>query len=196
MSILTDADLTAAQVMVVRYHQAILASDFTGAGKVRADYRELCTHLSGATLVGSVPGASSSGERLDMALAAEDGVEPLWGQRGRFLVVVDGLPAVVKTLGLSSTWNVFTFYAVEAKAPFIGPSGYRTHYCAPAPGKMPAEQAVDVLRQLIRADLRPMPSLSATTVQQIQTLAALPFVVAMLAHFSDSAAPALQLHLF
>ena len=64
--------------------------------------------------------------------AAPDGEVPLWGQKGSFIVDVNGTPARIEMDGMlgicqsMSLWPGFGAHAVDADRPFFSETGYRS----------------------------------------------------------------------
>ncbi len=59
---------------------------------------------------------------------AGTGKVPKWGQKGAFVVVVDGMHVLVEFGSLGSHGTIqFSFHAVDSDAWFISETGYRSH---------------------------------------------------------------------
>lgn len=198
MTTFTQSQLDAGQQSIARFHAAIVNADRDGSIRERLRYLELLAEICGQALIGSEPGKSPKIEQYETAIAAKDGDEPVWGQRGRFVVVIEGVPVLVNSSGLGSMWSAFTFqfHAISTKAPFLAPLGYRSHHGSQQFAKTTREAAIDVLQSLAKTELKPMIVLPERTQLQIETLAKLPFVQGALAGLTDPTAPMLQQNLF
>lgn len=86
-----------------------------------------CTwKLNGGTHFGCESGDDAAGPRIRAALRAPDGEAPLWGIEGRFVLLVDGMMAGVKTKG--GLRGGIDFHITDLAKPFFSSTGYRSEF--------------------------------------------------------------------
>ncbi|WP_193387859.1 hypothetical protein [Xanthomonas phaseoli] len=121
-------------------HAAVLEHDGAGAERAAQRYEACVWKLNGGTFFGSNADESAAGRVIERHCRAEPGLIPMWGQRGEFLIVVDGIRALVEfDAGFGLLHCHFAFHAVDLDRPFISGTGYRSHF-ETAQGGMTVDQ--------------------------------------------------------
>jgi hypothetical protein len=117
--------------LLERHNDAMLAGDIPAAMKIREEARELATKLNGNDSCG-ISCHDGPGGILDTKSAAPEGVVPLWGQEGNFIIDVGGMKVGIEQDGLfgigtfSSSAPGFSAHAVDYDKPFLSETGYRS----------------------------------------------------------------------
>jgi hypothetical protein len=152
--------LELARATVQKYNAAILACDDTAETEANATYQAIVWKLNDCTFFGCDDSsrADAGGIVTAQHCAAEPGTTPLWGQRGEFLIMADGVAAVVTlTDSYSDTlWPHFAFHAVDPARDFISETGYQSHFCHPQGGKSVSQVATEIFAGLLKKNRRPM----------------------------------------
>lgn len=96
--------------------------------------------------------------------AAKAGSPPLWGQKGRFTIDVDGMRVRIETDGIFGLFTReeiardFAAHAVDFDRPFISKTGYRSFLgfpgVQPEPGQTPEEWYRQAIRTFVSRDLK------------------------------------------
>lgn len=111
---------------------AVRAGDDPSLALATARYDAVVWRLNGGTFFGCAGGPDSPASVVGHHCAAAPGAVPLWGQSGEFLMVIDGIRAVVRMEGRGFSWmHHFEFHAVDPDTPFISETGYRSHFARP-----------------------------------------------------------------
>lgn len=132
--------LALAAASVGELHAAVLACDGEGAERAAQRYEACVWKLNGGTFFGSNGDESAAGCVIERHCRAEPGFVPMWGQRGEFLITVEGIRALVEfDAGFGLLHCHFAFHAVDLDAPFISETGYRSHF-ETAQGGMTVDQ--------------------------------------------------------
>lgn len=120
-------------MQAVRYiDAAVRAGDDSSLALATVRYDAVVWMLNGGTFFGCADGPDSPASVVGRHCAAAPGVVPLWGQSGEFLIVIDGIRAVVHMEGRGFSWmHHFEFHAVDPDTPFISETGYRSHFARP-----------------------------------------------------------------
>jgi hypothetical protein len=142
-----------AKRIMQRSHDAKFRGDKRGVSAAARHYDMLIQALNGGTLFASRSGPESIAYRLEMELAAPDGVGPKWSQNGRFLVIVNGMACVVV---YESHWATehFTYNAVNYQRPFISHTGYKSDFFVSAPSQTTVrDHAIERLAKLQETDM-------------------------------------------
>ncbi|MBR8087077.1 klcB [Burkholderia vietnamiensis] len=135
-----DELLAVAAAAVGELHAAVLECDGAGAESAAQRYEACVWKLNGGTFFGSTADESAAGCVIERHCRAEPGLVPMWGQRGEFLIVVDGIRALVDfDAGYGLLHCHFAFHAVDLDRPFISETGYRSHF-ETAQGGMTVDQ--------------------------------------------------------
>jgi len=136
-------------------HSAVLVDDAERAVEAMARYEAVIWKMNGGTFFGCNADSDSPGNVIENYCQADTGTVPKWGQKGAFVVVVDGMRVLVEfgSLGSQGTAH-FSFYAVDLDASFISETGYRSHFDGLRFGSTVEEAAKDILTDYLK-DKRP-----------------------------------------
>ncbi|CFB60422.1 hypothetical protein [Pandoraea apista] len=136
------------------FDDAIMRADQDGAALAGRRYDACVWKLNGGTNFGSYANASSPGNLMVAHCAAAPGAIPHWGQRGAFLIQVDGMRVIVQYCAHKFRTSMhFEFLAVDLDAEFISETGYRSHFLNCHYGMTVDEAARSAIRT-IRAEKR------------------------------------------
>lgn len=116
-----------AMALVERHHDAVLAGDLSELDATHDAYEALVYVLNGNTLFGSMADENSAGHVLARAVEAVPGQVPRWGQRGEFLLEIDGMRIRVKIGEGLGNHHSIDLNAVDLDKPFLSHTGYRHH---------------------------------------------------------------------
>ena len=120
------AMLDVARRALTAFDEAIRAEDMPAMTAASDQYQAVVWKMNGGTFSGCETQEGSS-NRIRFALTAEPGKEPIWGQRGEFLVDVAGVRVVVVSNGGTGGLSLrFCMHAASAAGPFISETGYRS----------------------------------------------------------------------
>lgn len=147
----TDAAslLEAGKEFAQAFDEAIMRADQDGAALARRGYDACVWKLNGGTNFGSYANASSPGNLMVEHCAATPGAIPRWGQRGAFLIQVDGMRAIVQYCAHKFQTSMhFEFLAVDLDAEFISETGYRSHFLNCQYGMTVEEVARSAIRSI------------------------------------------------
>ncbi|WP_142849574.1 hypothetical protein [Telmatospirillum sp. J64-1] len=98
----TEGELMeAAKQALEAYHAAVMASDEAAASQQEERYEAAIFKLNGNSFFASFGERDAPGYRIADYCAAEDGAVPMWGQKGRFLIEVNGVRALCEYKGFS-----------------------------------------------------------------------------------------------
>lgn len=139
-----------------QFHEAVLAGDLLAAEEAWTQRLAVVWRLNGGTLFGSHGDGSSAGSRIERHCAAAPGEVPQWGQKGEFLVEVDGLRAIVE-FGLELGWNTwnFSYHVIDLDRPFVSETGFLSHFeHFGRGGRAPGAPVDEVARYHLRTQLR------------------------------------------
>lgn len=140
-------------------HASVLACDEDGATVARDRYSAIVWKLNGGTLFACMDRCSpeAGGLLAEAHCRAEPGTVPKWGQRGEFLISVQGIRSRVE---VSEGFGRFSlhleFNAVDPHALFISRTGYRSHFENVRFGLTVEEVAKGVFQSLIDAGREPL----------------------------------------
>ena len=134
------------------YGAAVLADDGDAVAAARLRYKAAVWVLNDGTMFGSFSGPESGGELAARHCAALPGSLPGWGQKGEFLIEVDGMRAVVCYGSQLTTFSThFEFHAIDLDRPFVSDSGYRSHFVNGPTGSVTVAFAAEAyLRGFVR----------------------------------------------
>lgn len=116
--------------LIAEHHDAMMRSDVAVVMKLRKRASALAQRLNGDQLGYLVEGAA--GSLLIEETKAADGVIPLWGQHGNFIIEVHSMRvriALDGMLGICSSsmyWPGFSTHIVDKDKPFLSETGYRS----------------------------------------------------------------------
>jgi hypothetical protein len=117
--------------LLERHNDAMLAGDVPEAMSIREEAHELAIKLNSGNELGiCAPGGP--GKLLERETAAATGAVPIWGQKGDFIVDVNGMRVRVEQdglFGIGSFWSPtpgFSVHAVNYDKPFLSETGYRS----------------------------------------------------------------------
>lgn len=106
------------------HHDHVSDLKFAEAGQVKQRIESLAIKLNGRTMLGIGTKEGAYG-RLKVALAAQDGEEPMHGQPGRFLLKAGGCRSVVYSDGVFG-FGAFQVRAIDLDRPFLSSTGFRS----------------------------------------------------------------------
>ncbi len=110
-------------------HAAVVAGEQAEAMAAEDRYEAVIWKLNGGTHFGCLAGEDAPGHRVERHCRALPGMVPKWGQSGEFLIVVEGIRALVEFGdGMGAMHSGYVFRAVDLNRPFISETGYRSHY--------------------------------------------------------------------
>jgi hypothetical protein len=142
-----DELLAVAAAAVGELHAAVIAGDEAMAERAAQRYEACVWKLNGGTFFGSSGDETAAGNVIERHCRAELGLVPMWGQRGAFLVVVDGVRALVEfDAGFRMLHCHFAFHAIDLDAPFVSETGYWSHFEAAQGGRAVDQVATAALR--------------------------------------------------
>lgn len=144
--------MDAAAEAIRQFDAAIVGCDDEAAHAARDKYEAVIWKLNGSSFFGTKAHTDAPGYQVERHCAATPGTVPLWGQKGEFLVTVDGIRAVVEFGdGYGSMYAHFAFHAVDLDLPFISETGYRSHF-TPVMGGMTVDEAAEAIMKAILAE--------------------------------------------
>lgn len=144
--------------LLERHHAAMIAGDIDAALKIRNEAEDLAVKLNGGELLGICGGPDSPGHRLERETAAPDGIVPLWGQTGNFVIDVNGMKVRIEQDGLFGIGSFvspaagFSAHAVDYDKPFLSETGFRS-FIGSRPEVVPGMTPEVVAREMIQAYL-------------------------------------------
>lgn len=112
-------------------HASALASNAEGVHTARELYFAIVWKLNGGSFFGCMDSSNpeAGGILVKDHCKVAPGIVPTWGQCGKFLIAAEGMRAIVEfDDGFSRFTSHFSFQAVDAHAPFISETGYRSHF--------------------------------------------------------------------
>ena len=148
--------------LLARHHAAMLAADVDETMRLRGETHDLAKKLN-AGEPGIIAHEDAPGCMLERETAAAPGTVPVWGQKGEFVINVDGMRVRVEingVFGIGSRfgyWPGFSAHAVELDKPFLSETGYRSFLSVHAtaqPGITPDMFAADLMASHIIQELR------------------------------------------
>jgi hypothetical protein len=150
------------RALVERHHAAMFAADVEEVMRLREEARKLALKLNGGD-TGILAGPNAAGRVLERETAAPDGTVPLWGQSGYFIIEAAGMRVRIALEGVfgigcgTCFWPGFGAYAVDANAPFLSHTGYRSFlglHGDPVPGFTPETFIAAIIGQYVERDLK------------------------------------------
>lgn len=148
--------------LLEEHHAAMLAGQEHETMFCRAEAHRLAVKLNGGK-AGILADDDSPACVLERETAAASGVLPIWGQKGSFIITVNGTRVRIEMGGVfgigasSAFWPGFAAHAVDFDRPFISETGYRSFlgiFAEPAPGLTPDSFAAEILTGYIRRELK------------------------------------------
>lgn len=132
-------------------HCAVLVDDAEGAAGAMAWYEAVIWKMNGGTFFGCNADSDSPGKVVERYCQADPGTVPKWGQKGAFVVVVDGMRVLVEFGFFGSQGGAnFSFHAVDLDALFISETGYRSHFDGLRFGSTVEDAAKGILADYIK----------------------------------------------
>jgi hypothetical protein len=126
--------LSLAMQTVVGYDAAVRFGDLAAMRDCELAYDAAVYRLNGDTMFGSMDGSNpdAGGIRVELHCAAAPGDVPMFGQKGAFEILIDGIPSlVVVDFTGGRLWPHLNFHVVDQNAFFISATGYRSHFTQP-----------------------------------------------------------------
>lgn len=148
--------------MIKRHHAAMLAGDAQTALQLREEAHDLAQRLNNGE-PGILTGPDAPGCMLECLAGAEDGIVPLWGQTGSFIIEVQSMSVRIEMDGIFgigaqySPWMNFSAHAVDWDKPFLSETGYRSFLGLQAelvPGLTPDTFASKVIGAHVQKELK------------------------------------------
>ncbi len=145
-----------------KHHAAMLAGDLEAALQLREEAHDLALLLNKGE-PGILAGPDAPGCMLEGLTAADDGIVPLWGQTGSFVVDVQGMSVRIDMGGIFGIgsrycpWVNFSVHAVDWNRPFLSETGYRSFMgvqAALVPGMTPDAFATEVINAHVQKELK------------------------------------------
>lgn len=141
--------LTVAEMAVEALEEAAMVADAEGVERASELYRAVIWKLNGGTFIGCAADESAPAIMVERHCQAAPGDTPKWGQTGEFLIEAGGIRALVQ-YGSSLTLPAhFAFIVVDLDAPFISPTGYRSHFDRIRFGQTVKEAAIAIFEGYI-----------------------------------------------
>lgn len=139
--------LAAAEKAITALHAAVVADDRSAARECDSLMRAIRWRLNGETELGCAAGEDSPAQLIASHTAATPGHVPMWGQKGEFLVVHEGMRVWVSVNSIANaSWPHFELQVVDLDGQFVSETGYNSaHTQAPAWGKTVKDAALDVI---------------------------------------------------
>ncbi|WP_222306422.1 hypothetical protein [Rhizobium leguminosarum] len=110
--------------IIDKHHAVMLAGDAEAALRLREEAHNLALRLNNGE-PGILAGLDAPGCMLESLTAADDGIVPLWGQTGSFVIEVQGMRVRIEMDGIFgigaqySPWMNFSAHAVDWDKPFL-----------------------------------------------------------------------------
>jgi hypothetical protein len=151
--------------LIDRHHSSMLDGDHDTVIEIRGEASKLALKLNRGN-PGILAGPEAPGCMLALLTAAPDGVVPLWGQDGSFIIETNGMPVRIELEGMFGIgacympWLNFSAHAVDWNKPFLSETGYRSFMglnTALVPGLTPEQFAVEVIASHVRRKLKGKP---------------------------------------
>lgn len=142
--------LDAAAEAIRQFDAAVMDSDNDAAHAAWDRYNAVIWKLNGGSHFGTKADDDAPGYVVQRHCAATPGTVPLWGQKGEFLITVEGIRAVVEyDDGFGTMCAHFSFHSVDHDMPFISETGYRSHFAQPMGGMTVDEAAEGIMRGIL-----------------------------------------------
>jgi hypothetical protein len=126
-------------------HAAVLAFDSHGALNAANRYEAAIWKLNGNTFFGCRADEKAAGNVIDRYCEAIPGEVPFWGQKGQFLIEVNGIRTWVDFGGGYGVGRThYGFNVVDLDQFFISETGYRSHFAELAWGQTVDEAAAAI----------------------------------------------------
>lgn len=138
--------LELAKSTVNDFNHAVVNERISDAKTAISIYEAIVWKLNGGSFLGCAAGENSPGSMVDNYCRAVPGDVPKWGQKGEFVVVVDGMRILVEFEGFGVIQSIkFVFHAVDLDKWFISSTGYKCHYASLEYGLTVDQMATDIL---------------------------------------------------
>ncbi|MBO6816381.1 MAG: hypothetical protein JJ891_16110 [Rhizobiaceae bacterium] len=157
-----DGAITFHRQQIAKHHQAMLDCEFDKAVAIREEARLLALKLNN-NKSGIIAHENAPGCVLARKCASKHGTFPLWGQDGKFRIIVRGVSCAVSMNGIfgigatSMMYAGFSVKAVDWARPFISETGYRSFLgCSvmPQEGMTPKDFVGMVIADYIDTELK------------------------------------------
>jgi hypothetical protein len=117
--------------LIESHHAAMLADDESEAMRLKKEARRLAVRLNGDNVLGIFAADDAPGCVLERETAAPIGTPPLWGQKGDFVLTVEGMRVRIEMDGLfgicsHTVWPGIKAHAVDHERPFLSETGFRS----------------------------------------------------------------------
>lgn len=123
-----DELLNLALESVNKFHAGVLNSDQEEIVTAATRYEAVVWKMNGGKFFGCFADEKSAGKIVMSYCEAPLGQVPLWGQRGKFLIEVEGIRAAVEFRFWTVRRAHFSFHVVDLDRLFISGTGYRSHF--------------------------------------------------------------------
>ncbi len=200
MNKITQEDIAAGSAIITRLNAAVMAGNGAEAEKIAAEVQPLLGRLNNGEM-GTYAHPEAVGYQLQEATKAEDGAVPVWGQAGRFVIVVDGIKCLVEYGGIFALMGTiggsFKFYALDMYAPFFSETGFRSHIInSYGVAGVTVEEAAKELYRINRKGVDTFIKPTAHLDEKMEEFNRLPFVQSLGAIERPRTGAALQMSLF
>jgi hypothetical protein len=148
--------------LIERHHEAMIAGDVSTAMQIRDEANDLAIKLNGGTNMG-ICAPDGPAKILEAEVAAPAGTVPIWGQKGDYIIDVDGTRVRIEQdgiFGIGSRMSAapgFAAHAVDYDKPFISNTGYRS-FLGYRPdleaGMTPDRFAREIIREQIKREAK------------------------------------------
>jgi hypothetical protein len=151
-----DALLASAAAAVADLHQAVIEVDGGKAALASLRYDAVVWKLNGGTHFACNADEKSAGRVVERHCRALPGTVPMWGQRGDFLVTVDGVRCRVEFgdgFGPGTSCH-YAFHVVDLDGPFFSETGYRSHFDSAQSGQTVEAAASAIVAAFLKKQRR------------------------------------------
>ncbi|NLS20616.1 hypothetical protein HGP16_29290 [Rhizobium sp. P40RR-XXII] len=157
-----DEALPVYRDIIKRHHAAMLAGNTETTLQLREEAHDLALRLNNGE-PGILAGPDAPGCMLERLTVADNGIVPLWGQTGSFIIEVQGMNVRIDMDGIFgigsqySPWMNFSVHAVHWNKPFLSETGYRSFMglqAQLAPGLTPDIFASQVIDAHVQKELK------------------------------------------
>lgn len=148
--------------LLEKHHAARIAGDTTTAMKVRDECHDLAVKLNGGDTCG-ICAPDGPGKILERSTAAPDGTVPLWGQKGNFMIDINGMKVRIEQDGIFGIGTFmspapgFSAHAVDYDKPFLSETGYRSFIGSRpdiVPGMTPDVVAAEMIQPYMKRECK------------------------------------------
>jgi len=135
-----------ARQAIAAFDRAVMRGDSQAATQAADRYDAVTWRLNNGTFFGCRSSDVSAGSRVERACSKAPGEVPGWGQKGAFVVSVNGMRAIVETHPHSLRYAQWlNFHAIDLERRFLSETGFRSHLQPFTPGVTIQQAARDYI---------------------------------------------------